>query len=101
MSKRRAASGVVRPAGMGRHALLIESSIIEEGRRWFEMSQIKRLMLIQRRRSGRREMAKKRDGVVVVVRSGPESAVEIAKSVCGIVMHLMLEHWKRYSVERW
>lgn len=46
-------------------------------------------------------MVKKRDGVVVVVRSGPESAVEIAKSVCGIVMHLMLEHWKRYSVERW
>lgn len=49
----RAASGVMRPEGIGRQDLLRESSMIEEGRRWFEMSQIRRLMLIQSRRVGR------------------------------------------------
>jgi len=95
MRTRRAVSGVTRPAGMGRHDLLRESSRIEDGRRWFEMSQIRRLMLIHRRRIGRREMVERRVGVVLVVRTGPERAVKRAKSVCGIVTHLMLALEKR------
>jgi hypothetical protein len=51
--RRLAESGVIRPEGIGRRDLFKESSMIEEGRRWFEMSQIRRLMLIQRRRIGR------------------------------------------------
>ena len=95
MSTRRAVSGVIRPAGIGRHDLLRESSRIEDGRRWLEMSQIRRLMVIQRRRIGRRERIERRDGVGLVVRRGPESAVERAKSVCGIVTHFMLDLEKR------
>ena len=91
----RADSGVMRPEGMGRQDLLWESSVIEEGRRWLEMSQIRRLMVIQRRRIGRRERIERRDGVGLVVRRGPESAVERAKSVCGIVTHFMLDLEKR------
>jgi hypothetical protein len=95
MSTRRAASGVILPAGMGRHDLLRESSRIEDGSRWFEMSQIRRLMLIHRRRMGRRERVDRRVGVVFVVRTGPERAVKRAKSVCGIVTHLILAFEKR------
>ena len=46
-------SGVIRPEGIGRHGLFKESSMIAEGRCWFAMSQIRRLILIQRRRIGR------------------------------------------------
>jgi hypothetical protein len=53
------------------------------------------LMVIQRRRIGRRERIERRDGVGLVVRRGPESAVERAKSVCGIVTHFMLDLEKR------
>jgi hypothetical protein len=59
------------------------------------MSQIRRLMLIHRRRMGKRENVERRVGVVFVVRTGPESTVERVKSVCGIVTHLMLALEKR------
>lgn len=87
--------GEIRSAEIGRHDLLSESSRIKEGRRWFEMSQIRRLMLIHRRRMGKRENVERRVGVVFVVRTGPESTVERVKSVCGIVTHLMLALEKR------
>jgi len=95
MSTRRAVSGVIRPAGIGRHDLLRESSRIEDGRRWFEMSQIRRLILIHRRSIGRRDNVNRSVGAALVVRTGPESTVKRAKSVCGIVTHLMLFFEKR------
>jgi hypothetical protein len=95
ISTRRAVSGVILPAGIGRHDLLRESSRIEEGRRWFAMSQIRRLMLIHKRRIGKWEKADRIVGVVFVVRTGPERAVKRAKSVCGIVTHSMLAFEKR------
>jgi hypothetical protein len=90
-----AMSDVMRPEGMGRHDLFRESSRIEEGRRWFVISQMRRLMLIQSRSIGRRDMVKMREGEVFVVRRGPDSAVARAKNVCGIVTHSMLDLEKR------
>jgi hypothetical protein len=96
-AKRRllATSDVMRPEGIGRHDLFRESSRIEEGRRWFVMSQMTRLILIQIRSMGRRDMVYRREGEVLVVRRGPESAVARAKNVCGIVTHSMLDLEKR------
>jgi hypothetical protein len=51
--RRLAESGVIRPEGIRRHDFFKESSMIAEGRRWFAMPQIRRLVLIQRRRVGR------------------------------------------------
>jgi hypothetical protein len=59
------------------------------------MSHIRRLMLIHSRSMGSRDMVKRREGDMFVVRRGPESAVARAKNVCGIVTHLILDLEKR------
>ena len=78
---RRASSGVSLFEGSGRNGLLIESSMMDFGKRWLATLKQRRLSQFQRRTCGVRERIGMKCGVWFVVRDEPASALNIPTAV--------------------
>lgn len=76
------------PDGIGRHDLLIESSMMEFGRRWFARSKMSTLIQVHRSTSGTRVRTLIASGELFEVRTGPERALQTPKIVSGKTMDL-------------
>ena len=87
-SKRLAWHAESLPDGIGRHALLMESSMMEFGRRWFARSKMSTLIQVQRTTSGARLRILIAFGELFEVRTGPERALQMPNAVSGKTMDL-------------
>jgi hypothetical protein len=79
----------------------MESSRMEEGRRWLARLKSQRFDHVQRREDGRRKMMLASVGEELVVRSDPERVAARAKVVAGKMVVLMSDLVMRYAVLRW
>ena len=77
---------------------MIASSSIAEGVRWLAMLKTRRFSHIVVRARGMRRKVEKREGEVLVVKRGPESALQMPKRVVGRAKVGKSEAVKRYSV---
>ena len=87
-SRRLASHGDSLPAGIGRHALLMESSMMEFGRRWFARSKMSTLIQVQRSTRGIRLRILSASGELLEVIIGPESALQMPNAVSGKTIDL-------------
>ena len=87
-SRRLAWHADILPDGIGRHALFIESSMMESGRRWFARSKISTLIQVQRSTNGTRLRTLIAFGELSKMMTGPERALQMPNAVSGMTIDL-------------
>ena len=100
-SRRLAWQAVSLPDGIGRHALLTESSMMEFGRRWFARSKINTLIQVQRVTSGIRLRILMAFGEWFEVSIGPARALQMPNAVSGKTIDFRSLRVTSHIVLRW